>query len=97
MKIEGNRPNIDPTATTAIDTKRDLDRTRTERTAATGDQVQVSSAAQLASAAIAAATNAPAVRPEAVARARALLQSGTLGADANKLADSLIDRTIDPK
>ena len=97
MKIEGNRPNIEQPLSNAIDTKHDLDRTRGDRPIASGDHVQVSSAAQLASTAIAAANSGPAVRPDVVERAKALLASGNLGADANKLADALIDRTIDPK
>lgn len=96
MKIEGNYPSLDPAAAAALNTKRPIERPRADRSATT-DQVQVSSAAQLAQAAITAATTASPIRPEAVARAKALMLSGTLGADAATLADALIDKTIEEK
>ena len=45
--------------------------------------------------ALKAADDAPAVRPEAVARGKALLESGTLGNDPMALADRLIDALLD--
>jgi len=59
-----------------------------------GDQVHLSSSGQLASSAATAAASAPDIRQDKVDRARALLEDGKLGADANKLADALIDRAL---
>ena len=41
-----------------------------------------------------AAHDAPAVRPEAVARARQAIEAGTLGADTARLADRMIDSLL---
>lgn len=98
MKIESNRPGLDTTRTDAVDAATTTAAARTGRASAAGgaaDQVQVSSGAQLAGAAVKAATDAPDVREAEVARARTLLESGRLGADADRLADALIDRVLD--
>lgn len=63
--------------------------------AAGGDAVQVSDEARLRAEALKAAGEAPAIRPEAVARGKALLESGALGSDASALADRLIDALLD--
>ena len=41
------------------------------------------------------ANETPEIRPEAVERGRALLESGRLGGDSGRLADALIDSLID--
>jgi flagellar biosynthesis anti-sigma factor FlgM len=61
----------------------------------TADQVRVSTTGQLAATAAAAASAAPDIRPEAVARGRALLERGELGRDAERLADKLIDSLLE--
>lgn len=61
---------------------------------ASTDRVEVSAEAQLFAAAVQAAHDAPAVRPEAVERGRLALQSGTLGQDATRLADRIIDALL---
>ena len=96
MKIDQNRVNLDPPGTVRPDPARDERAAAAERAAQEGtDQVRVSSTGQLAAAAAAAATAAPDVRPDAVARARELLESGKLGSDATRLAESLIDSALD--
>jgi flagellar biosynthesis anti-sigma factor FlgM len=100
VKIHGNRPEYDQSIAGPVDTSRAGEVGGTQGAAPAApthgtDQVRVSSDAQLASAAIAAAEKAPDIRPEAVARGRALLNSGKLGADAESLADKLIDRGIE--
>jgi len=55
------------------------------------DAVQLSGDVRLADEAVRAASEASDVRPEAVARARALLEQGQLGADLGRLADRIID------
>jgi flagellar biosynthesis anti-sigma factor FlgM len=58
------------------------------------DQVDLSSGAALASAAIKAAEAAPDVRPDLVARAKAMLEAGEVGNDPGSLADALIDGVL---
>ena len=50
--------------------------------------------AQLVANAIRTAEEAPGVRPEAVERGRRALESGRLGADANRLADRILDSLL---
>ena len=64
------------------------------KTGSTGDRVEVSSDAQLVANAIRTAEEAPDLRPEAVERGRRALESGTLGADANRLADRILDSLL---
>lgn len=98
MKIDQNRANLDTLRGVGADAVRD------EKAAAAGkatldarsaDQVKLSSTGQLAAAAAQAANEAPEVRPEAVARGKALLESGQLGNDPGRLADKLIDSLMD--
>lgn len=66
---------------------------RTAETSAS-DHVELSSGATLAGAAIKAAETTPEVRADVVARAKALLDAGEIGADPHRLADALIDRAL---
>lgn len=63
--------------------------------AAAGDAVAVSGEARLRAEALTAAAAAPDIRPDAVARGRALLESGQLGGDPVALADRLIDALLE--
>lgn len=96
MKIDQNRANLDTLRGVATDAVRDEKATaaKTAHDART-DQVKLSSTGQLAATAAQAANDAPDVRPEAVARGRALLERGELGKDAGRLADALIDHLVD--
>jgi flagellar biosynthesis anti-sigma factor FlgM len=60
-----------------------------------GDFTVLSSQVRLANQAKAAAESSSPVRPEAVARAKALIASGTLGQDLGGLADKMIDSLLD--
>lgn len=96
MKIEGNRPNVDPSAAAKVDANRVASKKGKEAGRSSGDAVTVSNDVQLAQKAIDTASESfGGIRPEAVARGKALLESGTLGSDAHKLADTLIQRLID--
>lgn len=98
MKIESNRAGLETNRTDSTDAAASTAAGRAGRssTATAGaDQVQVSSGVQLADAAVKAAINAPDIREAEVERARALLESGKLGADVHRLADVLIDRALD--
>lgn len=97
MKIDGNRPAHDPSATE--NTRRStLDpHVRQGGVQAPGtptDRVELSSDAALRTAALKAATEAPEIRPDLVDRMREKLESGTLGADSLKLADAIIDELL---
>jgi hypothetical protein len=48
----------------------------------------------LVGSAIQAAHDAPAIRPEAVERARLALERGTLGGDSTRLAERIIDALL---
>jgi len=98
MKIDQNRANLDTMRNVGADAVRD------EKAVTAGkaihdqrnaDQVKLSSTGQLAAAAAQAANDAPEVRPEAVARGKALLESGKLGSDPARLADKMIDSLLD--
>jgi flagellar biosynthesis anti-sigma factor FlgM len=97
MKIEGNRPTHEAEALTRVDAGKDK-KPAPSRAADPGDRVEVSTDAQKAQGLVANAVKAvnelPDVRPEAVARGRARLESGELGADAARLADAIIDDLI---
>lgn len=96
MKIEGNRPNVDATVTAKLEAaKVAANKAKEQGTTASGDAVTVSPDVALAHKAIDTASQSMAVRPEAVARGKALLESGKLGSDAQALADSLIQRLLD--
>jgi flagellar biosynthesis anti-sigma factor FlgM len=97
MKIDGNRSQVDlPVTPGRVEASRTAESRNTGAAGTSGvDTVRVSSEAQLASNAIAAVKQLPEVRPEAVARGRALLQSGTLGADASRLADAILKDLLD--
>lgn len=96
MKIEGNRPNVDASAAAKVDGGRVTSKNGKDSAGrANGDAVTVSPDVQLAQKAIDSASQAVGVRPEAVARGKALVASGTLGSDADALADTLIQRLID--
>jgi len=98
MRIHGQQPPADAEAARRLE----LARTSADRPAGTaqaaktasGDRVEVSTDAQLVSAAIQAAQDAPALRPEAVERGRRALESGSLGADADRLAQRIVDTLL---
>ena len=93
MKIEGNRPAQETESLARTDAK--SKKPAPNRAADAGDRVDVSADAKkaqgLVADAVRAANSLPEVRAEAVARAKAKLESGELGADAGKLADAIID------
>lgn len=90
MKIESNRPGFDPSLE-RVDQKKTADAAAADNAKKSGDQIRVSAEAQLANEAVKAATESGSdIRPEVVARAKALLDAGRIGNDANQIAESLI-------
>ena len=66
-----------------------------ESVSASTEAIDLSSDLRLADEAVRAAAPGPGVRPDAVARARALLASGNIAADLERLADRLIESLIE--
>jgi len=101
MKIEGNRPTLDSEQLKRADSAKIQDAAKAQKSAAERaaasktDRVEVSADAKqvqgLVADAVKSAQALPDIRPEAVARGRAKLESGELGADPGKLADALIN------
>ncbi|MGE0591250.1 MAG: flagellar biosynthesis anti-sigma factor FlgM [Vicinamibacterales bacterium] len=99
MKIDGYRPANEADAAEAARRAETERERRTERAdgasgAQARDRVEVSSDVQFAARAVEQASAAPDIRPDVVERARAQLESGTLGQDAHRLADKLIDSLL---
>jgi flagellar biosynthesis anti-sigma factor FlgM len=94
MKIDGHRPAQDAQATdgTARTGKDAAVRPGVVPGAGTlADRVELSSDAGLRTAALRAASEAPAIRTDLVERMRELLDAGQVGTDSRKLADAIID------
>jgi flagellar biosynthesis anti-sigma factor FlgM len=94
MKIDGNRPAHD---TSATESARRVPADAAVRPGGVSapkggtDRVELSRDATLRLAALKAANESPDIRMELVDRMREKLQSGALGADSLKLADAIID------
>jgi len=94
MKIEGQRPTFDPSLE-RVDQKKTADAAAADAARKSGDQLRVSAEAQLANEAVKLATESSDVRPDAVARAKKLLDAGLVGNDAHAIADALITSTME--
>ena len=97
MKIEGEPLGHIQTDATDRTSRATGDSTAGAAPAAPGpstDQLKLSSDAQLLSAAVKAATSAPASDPKSVDRLRALLKDGQIGNDPHKLADAIINSLL---
>ncbi|HUK35212.1 MAG TPA: flagellar biosynthesis anti-sigma factor FlgM [Vicinamibacterales bacterium] len=92
---------IDPYSTGAIATQPSLQDPTTargkERTApsASDDHVSLSSDVDVVRAATAAAHGSPEIRQDVVDRMRAVLKSGQVGSDPDRLADAIINSWIE--
>jgi len=94
MKIDGNRPAHDASATDATRrTGKDaaVHQGSGVAPAATGDRVELSGDAALRADALKAANAAPDIRTELVDRLREKLNAGQIGSDAGALADAILD------
>jgi anti-sigma28 factor (negative regulator of flagellin synthesis) len=98
MRIDGHRLPGDAEMTRRLESARTADLSSgpaaVHGPGQSADRVDVSPEAQLVSAAIQAAHDAPAVRPEAVERGRLALERGSLGQDTTRLADRIIDALL---
>jgi flagellar biosynthesis anti-sigma factor FlgM len=95
MKIDGNRPAHDASATDGTRrTGKDAgvhQGSGVSSTAAAGDRVELSGDAALRAAALKAANDAPAIRTELVEQMKQKLSAGKIGNDAGALADAILD------
>lgn len=96
MRIDGQRlSSLETEAARRLEQAAQAERSSAARAKnSVGDRVEVSADAQLVAGAVQAAHDAPSVRPEAVERGRRLLESGSLGQDAVRLADRMIDSLL---
>jgi hypothetical protein len=93
MKVENPRSNNDVPVTPA---QADSLRQARDARGRTGtDGVRLSGDVRLAQEAVRAASLQESVRPDAVARGRALLESGSLGTDVDRLATLMIDSLLE--
>jgi flagellar biosynthesis anti-sigma factor FlgM len=99
MKIDSYRSHLDPAVQSeSAESVKRAEADRAARTAATDkrpDEVRLSSEAQLTAKAVASASGAESVRTHEIEQARKLLASGELGRDAERLADAIIDRSLE--
>jgi len=96
-RIDGNQGTPLPTHVDRAEAGKATERAQNQAKAAKADRVEVSSDATLMNTAVQAANDAPAVRSDKVEAAKKALADGTLGADAGKLAEALIDHMLDDK
>ena len=96
-RIDGNQGTPLPTHVDRTESTKTTDRTLNQAKAAQADRVEVSSDATLINSAVQAANETPAIRSDKVEAAKKALADGTLGADAGKLAEALIDHMMDDK
>jgi flagellar biosynthesis anti-sigma factor FlgM len=96
MRIDGQRPSgVDAEAARRLESAKAAEKSTSRGpVSGTGDRVEVSADAQLVASALQAAHDASPIRPEAVERGRRALESGTLGRNADALADRMIDSLL---
>lgn len=95
MKIEGNRPNLEATATARADQGQPARGWDAAPTGVPADRVALSSEAATASRAMHAVSQTPDIRQDVVDQARAKLIAGELGANVEALADRMIDAMLE--
>ena len=96
-RIDGNQGTPLPTQVDRVDTAKTADRAPKPAQAAKTDRVEVSKDAEFVHNAVQAAHETPAMREDKIAAAKKAIADGTLGQDAAKLADALIDHMLDDK
>ena len=95
--IHGNQGSGLPTQIERTEAGKTTERAQNQAKAAKTDRVEVSPDAALMNSAAQAANDAPAIRADKVEAAKKALANGSLGADAGKLAEALIDHMMDEK
>jgi flagellar biosynthesis anti-sigma factor FlgM len=97
-RIDGNQGTPLPTQIDRVETGKTPDRANKPAVApAKTDRVEVSEDATFVNTVVQAAHETPALREDKIAAAKKAIADGTLGHDAGKLADALIDHMLDDK
>jgi flagellar biosynthesis anti-sigma factor FlgM len=97
-RIDGNQGTPLPTQVDRVEAGKTTDRAnKAAVNTAKTDRVEVSKDAEFVHTAVQAAHETPAIREDKVAAAKKAIADGTLGQDADKLADALIDHMLDDK
>ena len=96
-RIDGNQGTPLPAQIDRAEAAKSTERAQNQAKAAKADRVEVSSDATLMNSAMQAANDVPAIRSDKVEAAKKALAAGTLGNDAGKLAEALIDHMMDDK
>ena len=95
-RIDGHQGTPLPTQIDRVDANKTPDRANKPAvTVAKTDRVEVSQDATFVNEAVQAVHETPALREDRIAAAKKALAAGTLGQDAGKLADALIDHMLD--
>jgi flagellar biosynthesis anti-sigma factor FlgM len=95
-RIDGNQGAPLPPHIDRVEAGKTADRAATPANQpAKTDRVEVSQDATFVNTAVQAAHETPAMREDKIAAAKKALADGTLGQDAGKLADALIDHMLD--
>jgi hypothetical protein len=95
MKVDLTRTAFGTTGTYGVDASSPRSSAQVSAGTPASDTLSISGDAGLAERALAAVKASPAIRPEAVARGKQLIQSGAAGADLEALSDSLISRMLE--
>ena len=96
-RIDGNQGTPLPTQIDRVESGKTADRANKPAATAKTDRVEVSQDAAFVNTAVQAAHETPAMREDKIAAAKKAIADGTLGQDADKLADVLIDHMLDDK
>lgn len=96
-RIDGNQGTPLTTPIDRVDANKTADRANKPAVQAKTDRVEVSQDVAFVNTAVQAAHETPAIREDKVAAAKKALADGTLGHDAGKLADAMIDHMLDDK
>jgi anti-sigma28 factor (negative regulator of flagellin synthesis) len=93
MKIDNQR-TAESTLATRVEATAAAKPSSAGQAASTTDSAQISGDVELVNRAMTAAQSASDVRPDAVARAKALLDNGGVGQDLDRLANTMIDSML---
>jgi flagellar biosynthesis anti-sigma factor FlgM len=95
MKIQNYRSGFDGVGNVQSDAAQPTDSAAAGKKGNAGDRVNLSLGAQLAQSAMGAVEHAAEIRADKVEAAKALLQAGKLGNDAERLADAIVNRLLE--
>lgn len=95
MKVDYTRPTYGTTGSYAVDTTNPRSSTQVSTGTPASDSLSISGDVGLAKRAMEAISQSSGNRPEAVARGKALVESGKAGTDVEAISDALISRLLE--